>query len=291
MVHRAGDPAVARDAAPPSGCPRAARRRPGRRPPRPAARRSRRRRAEASRSAIVRRCSAVADAQQDELRRTRRREADEDDDVPESRSAWVIVPASQRTKYASCGVRPAKAPARNEPVQERADAVAQLGPQRVAVGLEDRPPGAAVDALLEEDRQPADRDVLPLRVAVRRQRARAPDQRARAGEAADGVDAHGEELLLLGAVSSWATPVAPASAPLAIPAGAAHDVGACVDAGDGARRRDRLAVHDQPRPVGGGERAADGCRRAGPPVRRRRSGRSRGGPRTTPRRRSAASRR
>ena len=73
---------------------------------------------------------------------------------------------------------------------EGADVQADLRPQRLVVRLEHDPLGAAEERLLEEQREAADRDVLPLR-AGRRRRRRAcarPRRRCRAGRCA-GVDA------------------------------------------------------------------------------------------------------
>ena len=49
-----------------------------------------------------------------------------------------------------------------EAVQEGTDGGPQPRPQRFAIGLEHRPLGAAVDALLDEECQPPDRDILPF---------------------------------------------------------------------------------------------------------------------------------
>ena len=66
-------------------------------------------------------------------------------------------------------------------LHEGADVEPDLRPQRLVVGLEHHPLRAAVEALLEEQRRAAHRDVLPFRGqqvgAV--QRARAPDHDCR----------------------------------------------------------------------------------------------------------------
>src|SRR4029079_7756003 len=63
----------------------------------------------------------------------------------------------------------------------------QLHPQPLVVGLEHRPLGAFHDRLGDVVEEAPDVDVAPLRVA--RERARAPDADAAAGERADAVDA------------------------------------------------------------------------------------------------------
>ena len=78
-----------------------------------------------------------------------------------------------------------------EVVHERADVQPDLRPQRLVVRLEDHPLGAAVQALLEEQREPPDRDVLPLRgqLVGAVERARAPADVAEDREVAQAVDA------------------------------------------------------------------------------------------------------
>ena len=75
-------------------------------------------------------------------------------------------------------------------VHEGADVEPDLRPQRLVVRLEHHPLQAAIEALLDVEREPADRDVLVLaaEAVVAVHRARAPvDDAVR--EDADGVDA------------------------------------------------------------------------------------------------------
>ena len=74
-------------------------------------------------------------------------------------------------------------------VHEGADVEADLRPERLVVGLEHHPLQAAVQALLDEQREPADRDVLVLaaEVVVAVHRPRAPVDDA-VGEDAERVD-------------------------------------------------------------------------------------------------------
>ena len=85
-------------------------------------------------------------------------------------------------------------------VHERADVEADLRPQRLVVGLEHHPLRAPVEALLDEQRGAADRDVLPL-VASRSApcSVRAPQTtRPDAGNGPQAVDAERVELAVLG---------------------------------------------------------------------------------------------
>ena len=108
--------------------------------------------------------------------------------IPRSMSFCVVVSLSHLTKYASRGVVPWNAPWRKRRVHERADVEPDLRPQRLVVRLEHDPLRAAVQALLEEEREPPDRDVLPLgrERSAPRERARAPDDRAEDREASAG---------------------------------------------------------------------------------------------------------
>ena len=74
---------------------------------------------------------------------------------------------------------------------EGVEVEADLGPERLVVRLEHDPLGAAVQRLLEEQREPADRDVLPLRAEVVEavHRARAPVDDARSGTCAEQLTA------------------------------------------------------------------------------------------------------
>src|SRR5439155_8429590 len=81
-------------------------------------------------------------------------------------------------------------------VHEDADIEPNLSPQRLIIGLEDDPLRAAIEAFLDEKREPADRDVL---VFVRKligaaHCARAPHHAPDYRERAQAVDAEGIEL-------------------------------------------------------------------------------------------------
>ena len=76
-------------------------------------------------------------------------------------SSCDIVVRSQVMKNASSSVRPKSAPPRHCDTQEQADGVLHTRPQPVVVGLEDDPLRTLVNRALEEDEQPAHRDVLP----------------------------------------------------------------------------------------------------------------------------------
>jgi hypothetical protein len=75
-------------------------------------------------------------------------------------------------------------------LHERADARADLGPERLAVRFKYDPLQARVKARLEEQREPPHRHIFPLRASLigAEQRARAPDHVAGGREMAQAVD-------------------------------------------------------------------------------------------------------
>src|SRR5439155_8630667 len=134
----------------------------------------------------------------DEFRGLERREPDDDDDaagidvvlrhgVTEAAAYEVGV----RRFFALEGARP------EQPVHEAADVGAQRGPEAVIVGLEHRPLDAVVNALFDHDRGAPNGDVAPLRIGLRRERARAPNHRAEARERAQCVHAERIQNVLL----------------------------------------------------------------------------------------------
>ena len=107
-------------------------------------------------------------------------------------------------------------------VHERADVEPDLRPQRLVVGLEDHPLEPLTEALLDEQRGPADRDVLPLaRLLVGAvERPRAPDDVAVDRERAQDVDAERVELPVLEVGELERAASRRASRPSSAPAGA-----------------------------------------------------------------------
>ena len=107
--------------------------------------------------------SHLLDLDDDELGRLERRKADHDVD-----DAAVDVVLRRRLPVALDEVGLPRRPAlegalAEQVVHEGADVQADLRPQRLVVRLEDHPLRAAIQAFLDEEREPADRDVLPLR--------------------------------------------------------------------------------------------------------------------------------
>src|SRR6266540_2229507 len=104
----------------------------------------------------------LLDPDDDELGRLERCEADEDVD-----DAVVDVGLRRRLLVALDEVRlprrgALEGPLTEEVVHERPHVEPDLRPQRLVVRLEDDPLGTAVEALLEEEREATNRDVLPL---------------------------------------------------------------------------------------------------------------------------------
>ena len=76
--------------------------------------------------------------------------------MPRLMSFCVVVSLSHLTKYASLRRLALERALAEQVVHERADVEPDLRPQRLVVGLEHDPLGAAVEALLEEQREPPD---------------------------------------------------------------------------------------------------------------------------------------
>ena len=91
--------------------------------------------------------------------------------MPRSMSFCGLFSRSHLTRYASRAVRALERALPEQAVHERADVEPDRRPQRLVVRLEHHPLRAAVQALLDEQRQPADRQVLPLVGRAGRRRA------------------------------------------------------------------------------------------------------------------------
>ena len=115
---------------------------------------------------------------------------------PASRDSGGLVSSSHLTKKAWSGVAPNSAPVAPDAQQEGVDRPLHTVPQAHVVRLEDDPLGALDDRLLDVVEEPPDVEVAPRRVA--RERPRAPDPDAAAGERADAVDPDRVELVVLG---------------------------------------------------------------------------------------------
>jgi hypothetical protein len=111
--------------------------------------------------------------------------------MPRLMSFWVVDSSSHLTTYASRGDVPWKAPCWKRFLHEGAYPEANLRPEGLAVWLVDNPLRPAADALLEEEGEPADRDVLPLggQCPGVVQRAGPPDDVPGPGEGPEAVDA------------------------------------------------------------------------------------------------------
>ena len=103
-------------------------------------------------------------------------------------SVCVIVVRSHLTKNASSALVPSSAPLRQTTVRKLAIDAPHPRPQRLGVRLEHHPLQAAVDRRLDEDQQPADVDVLPVRVARDHAPAADADAAVVGAEVADDVD-------------------------------------------------------------------------------------------------------
>ena len=117
--------------------------------------------------------------------------------MPRLMSFCVVVSRSHLTKYASRGVRALERALAEQVLHEGADVQPDLRPQRLVVRLEHHPLRAAVQALLEEQREAAHRrctSTREARLSAPSQRARAPDDVAGDREAAQAVDAQRIEL-------------------------------------------------------------------------------------------------
>src|SRR5215218_299360 len=141
----------------------------------------------------------LLDPQNDELGGLQRREPDED-----VHDAAVDVVLGGRLAVALDEVRLARAGAleralAEERLHERTDVEPDLRPQRLVVPLEDDPLRAAVEALLDEEREPPDRHVLPLRgeLVGADERPCAPDDGAEDGERPQAVEAERVERAVL----------------------------------------------------------------------------------------------
>src|SRR5690606_5796569 len=104
----------------------------------------------------------VADADDDELGRLHRCEADGKalDSLVDVALGRGLGVALHEVGVSWRGTLEGSPP--EEVVHEGADGEPDLSPERLAVGLEDHPPGAPVAALLQEEGHPPHGDVLPL---------------------------------------------------------------------------------------------------------------------------------
>ena len=103
--------------------------------------------------------------------------------------------------------------------------LSRIWPHRaLVVGLEDHPLRAVVQARFEEQREPADRHVLPLRAGliVACQRARAPDHVAVDLEFAQAVDGLDVQVAVLHVGEDVLQSRVRRSSPASMPAGAFH---------------------------------------------------------------------
>src|SRR5215207_9576771 len=131
----------------------------------------------------------LLDPQNDELGGLERREPDED-----VHDAAVDVVLGGRLAVALDEVRLARARAlecalAEQRLHERADVEPDLGPQRLVVALEHDPLRAAVEALFDEECEPPDGHVLPLRreLVGADERPRSPDDGAEDGKRPQAV--------------------------------------------------------------------------------------------------------
>src|SRR5215210_6776475 len=142
----------------------------------------------------------LLDPQHDELRRLERREPDEDvhDAAVDVVLRGRLLVALDEVRLARA--RPLERALAEQRLHEGAHVEPDLRPERLVVPLEDDPLGAAVQALLDEEREPPDRHVLPLRgeLVGADERPRAPDDGAEDGERPQAVEAERIERAVLG---------------------------------------------------------------------------------------------
>src|SRR4029079_16270074 len=156
-----------------------------------------RRRRPRSRLLLDRRAAAeLGDAEHDELRRLHRRDPDVDHELAGVARLRRVVLRVALHEERLVGRRPEERPVSPEAQQERVDRPLDAAPEADIVRLEDDPLGALEDRLLEVVEEPPDVEVAPGRGA--RQRPRAPDPDAPAGERPDAVDPGRIELVVLG---------------------------------------------------------------------------------------------
>jgi Penicillin binding protein transpeptidase domain len=107
----------------------------------------------------------LANAEDHELRGARRGEPNDDRQNPriDIRLRHRLPVALDEIRFAFGGAL--KRTLQEQRTHEHADVAAEPGPQALVVRLENSPLDSAVDALLEIQRQAADRNVFPLRVA------------------------------------------------------------------------------------------------------------------------------
>src|SRR5919197_970295 len=137
----------------------------------------------------------LRDAEDDELGGLHGRDADvdgEDAGVTVLGRVVLLVALDEERLRRSAPEQRAVAP---DPAKEHRDRALDRVPQLRVVRLEDHPVRPVEDGLLDVVEQPPHVDVAPLRVA--RQRARAPDPDALAGERADRVDGDGVQCVVL----------------------------------------------------------------------------------------------
>ena len=157
--------------------------------------------------------------------------------MPRLMSFWVVVSLVALDEVGLARRRALERALAEQVVHEGADVEADLRPQRLVVRLEHHPLEAAVEAFLEEERQAAHRDVLPLggQLVGAVQRARAPRHVAVDGEGAQAVDRQRVERAVLRVGQPVVQPLHVHQAGLG--AGrrlpdAARAVGAGIEAGD-----------------------------------------------------------
>src|SRR5215213_10892965 len=199
----------------------------------------------------------LLDPQNDELGGLQRREPDED-----VHDAAVDVVLGGRLAVALDEVRFARAGAleralAEQRLHERAHVEPDLRPQGLVVPLEHDPLRAAIEALLDEQREPPDRHVLPLRgeLVGADERPRSPHDGAEDGERAQAVQPERVERAVLGIRERDREPLGAADD--GVGAGGrlpdpALGVRPCVDAGDRAARGE-LALAEVLQRVGSDE--------------------------------------